>query len=115
MGKKLKAEFLFSRDHTYRVIYIHYRILFCLTHTEQHSQETTTSTEMAATYTIAGKVIPSHYLSIATLSLVTLLILPNPFKTVPVKQPKIEGSSPEETAFIKKYIEEHEPKKEGPN
>lgn len=65
---------------------------------------------MVATYTIMGRVVPSHHIALATLGLTSLLAIPNPFKSKPAPTVKIDASSPEEEAFIKKYLSEHEPK-----
>ncbi|VEU22041.1 DEKNAAC103036 [Brettanomyces naardenensis] len=65
---------------------------------------------MVATYTIAGRVIPSHHLALGTLALVALLAVPKPWKATPKKEVKIEASSPEEEKFIEKYLLDHQAK-----
>ncbi|KAI5961393.1 ATP19 [Candida pseudojiufengensis] len=62
---------------------------------------------MGAAYTIFGRQVPSHQLAIATLSLVALLVVPNPFATKPA-HPPIKASSPEEEKFVKEWLAKHD-------
>ncbi|KAH3901085.1 uncharacterized protein SCODWIG_02441 [Saccharomycodes ludwigii] len=59
---------------------------------------------MAGGYTILGKHIPSHQLALTTFGLVSLLVIPNPFKSTKLPEPSINASNKEEEAFVKSYI-----------
>ncbi|CAK9436799.1 uncharacterized protein LODBEIA_P13210 [Lodderomyces beijingensis] len=61
---------------------------------------------MGAAYHIMGKTVQPHQLALATLGLVSLLVLPNPFAAKP-KHPSINASSPEEEKFVKAFLEKH--------
>lgn len=62
---------------------------------------------MGNAYHILGRTVQPHQISLATLSLITLLAVPNPFTK---KQPKaldFTASSTDEEKFIKNYVEQH--------
>lgn len=62
---------------------------------------------MGSAYTILGRSVPSHYLAIATLSSVVLLVGPKPWGPPAPTHPPINASSPEEEKFIKEYLAKH--------
>ncbi|CAR26267.1 hypothetical protein ZYGR_0H00750 [Zygosaccharomyces rouxii] len=62
---------------------------------------------MGNAYHILGRTVQPHQISLATLSLVALLAVPNPFAK---KQPQtldFAASSADEEKFIKNYVEQH--------
>ncbi|SCU84269.1 LAMI_0C06876g1_1 [Lachancea mirantina] len=67
---------------------------------------------MGAAYHILGRTVQPHQLSIATISAVVLLALPNPFATKVPKKPEVKAASAEEEKFIANYIKEHTAKAE---
>lgn len=67
---------------------------------------------MGAAYTILGRTVQPHQLALGTLGLVSLLVVPNPFKSKPAAKPVYSSSSKEEEDFIKAYLEKHTAKAE---
>jgi F-type H+-transporting ATPase subunit k len=63
---------------------------------------------MGSAYTILGRTVPAHQISIATLSAALLVALPNPFASKAENTPKIDASSPEEQKFIEEYLKKAE-------
>lgn len=59
---------------------------------------------MAAGYTILGRTVPAHYLSMATLGAVALVVVPKPWGPSPPAHPEIKASSAEEEKFIKDFL-----------
>ncbi|KAH3688533.1 hypothetical protein WICPIJ_000483 [Wickerhamomyces pijperi] len=50
---------------------------------------------MGSAYTILGKQVPAHFISLATIGATLLVAVPNPFAAA-ATTPKIQASSPEE-------------------
>lgn len=59
---------------------------------------------MAAGYTILGRTVHAHQLSIATLSAVAFIAAPKPWGPPAPTHPQILASSPEEEKFIKDFL-----------
>ncbi|KAK6463700.1 hypothetical protein DFJ63DRAFT_341558 [Scheffersomyces coipomensis] len=59
---------------------------------------------MAAAYTILGRSVPAHQLSIATLGAVAFIVAPKPWGSAGPKHPSINASSPEEEKFVKEWL-----------
>lgn len=62
---------------------------------------------MSGAYKIFGRTYQAHQLAIATLSVVALCVMPNPFAAKKPKTVELNASSPEEEEFIKNYLEKH--------
>ncbi|SCW00647.1 LAFE_0C08834g1_1 [Lachancea fermentati] len=62
---------------------------------------------MGAAYHILGRTVQPYQLSLATISAVVFLALPNPFSSSAPKQPEIKASSEEEEKFIADYLKKH--------
>lgn len=63
---------------------------------------------MGSAYQILGRTYQPHQLALATIGLLSLVVMPNPFSK---KQPKvvdIKADSKEEEQFIKEYLEKHQ-------
>ncbi|EJS41851.1 atp19p [Saccharomyces arboricola H-6] len=67
---------------------------------------------MGAAYHVMGKAIPPHQLAIGTLGLLSLLVVPNPFKSAKPKTVDITTDNKDEERFIKNYLKEHSEKQE---
>lgn len=66
-----------------------------------------TQQTMSGAYKIFGRTYQAHQLAIATLSVVALCVMPNPFAAKKPKTVELNASSPEEEEFIKNYLEKH--------
>ncbi|AAS52705.1 AER021Cp [Eremothecium gossypii ATCC 10895] len=64
---------------------------------------------MGAAYTILGRTFQPHQLSLATIGLASLLVIPNPFKKAEAK-PVWKAASEDEEKFIQEYLEKHSAK-----
>ncbi|CAI4051126.1 hypothetical protein N7582_005122 [Saccharomyces uvarum] len=62
---------------------------------------------MGAAYHVMGKAIPPHQLAIGTLGLLSLLVVPNPFKRAKPKTVDIKTGNKEEEQFIENYLKKH--------
>lgn len=63
---------------------------------------------MAAAYTILGKSVPAHYLSLATLGAVTLAVVPKPWAPGPPAHPAINAANADEEKFVRDFLAKHE-------
>lgn len=63
---------------------------------------------MGSAYQILGRTYQPHQLALATLGLLTLVVMPNPFAKKQPKMVDIKGDSKDEEQFIKNYLEKHQ-------
>lgn len=59
---------------------------------------------MGSAYLIAGKEVPAHYLSLATLGAVVFFVVPKPWGPKKPLHPAINASSPEEEKFVTEWL-----------
>lgn len=62
---------------------------------------------MGAAYTILGRSVQPHQLSLATLGLVVFAVIPKPWGPPAPKHPSLNASSPEEEKYIKDFLAKH--------
>ncbi|CCD23320.1 F1F0 ATP synthase subunit k NDAI_0B02850 [Naumovozyma dairenensis CBS 421] len=65
---------------------------------------------MGSAYQIMGRSVPSHYLAMGTIGLVSLCILPSLVGGKKEKVASINAISDDEDAFVRKYLQEHKTK-----
>lgn len=63
---------------------------------------------MGSAYQILGRTYQPHQLALATLGLLTLMVIPKPFARKQPKVVEIKADSKEEEKFIKEYLEKHQ-------
>ncbi|WPK26726.1 hypothetical protein PUMCH_004086 [Australozyma saopauloensis] len=65
---------------------------------------------MGAAYTILGRSVPPHYLALATIGAVGLVVAPKPWGNAKEAHAPINASSPEEEKFVKEFVAKHSEK-----